>query len=162
MFPRRSAVLLLSLPMLLFPASTLYCDSNASPAAPAATAPAASDASAQIASGKALFQKLTCTLCHKPAGQKALGPTLEGLYGRTVTLDNGKTVTADDAYLRESILDSKAKIVKGYGPIMTDFKGKITPQQLDDLVAYIKSLAAQPSPDKTGAAPSQGSAASQN
>ena len=65
---------------------------------------------------------------------------LEGLYLRTVPLRNGRTVLADDAYLRESILYPEAKVVQGWEPIMPTFKGQAEEEDLIKLLAYIKSL----------------------
>jgi cytochrome c oxidase subunit 2 len=65
-------------------------------------------------------------------------------------LADGSTVTADEAYIRESILDSNAKIVAGYQPLMPSFQGQLTEEQILSLTAYIKSLQSQPVP-ATGA-----------
>lgn len=88
-----------------------------------------------VVSGAKLYTSLNCYTCH---GVQA--PTLAGLYGGQVRLADGSTVTADESYLRESILDSTAKTVAGYPPIMPSFRGQITEEQLFDLIAYIKSL----------------------
>ncbi|HZS44381.1 MAG TPA: cytochrome c oxidase subunit II [Blastocatellia bacterium] len=95
-------------------------------------------------SGQKLFQQLACITCHKTDGS-GRGPVLEGLYGKPVTLDNGQTVTVDDTYIRESILDSNAKIVNGYQrpSIMPTFKGLVNEEQLLQLIAYIKSIGPQ-------------------
>ena len=65
---------------------------------------------------------------------------LDGLFGKTVTLQNGGTVTADEAYIREAILNPAAKVVAGFQPIMPTFQGLVTEEQLLELVEYIKSL----------------------
>ncbi len=91
------------------------------------------------AMGQKLFQSLACHTCHAATAQ-ARGPSLEGVYGSTVQLDNGQTVVADDAYLRESILTPKAKIVAGYQPLMPTFQGLVSEEQVLQLIAYIKSL----------------------
>jgi cytochrome c oxidase subunit 2 len=94
--------------------------------------------------GEQLFQRNHCTDCHSPAGQANRGPTLAGLSGSNVPIQQGggqvMTVKADDAYIRESILDPRAKIVAGYDPIMPSFKDQISEQDLFQIVAYIKSL----------------------
>ncbi|HYL80606.1 MAG TPA: hypothetical protein VEU07_07325, partial [Candidatus Acidoferrum sp.] len=66
-----------------------------------------------------------------------------GVFGNPVKLTTGQTVIADEAYIRESILDPPAKIVAGYQPIMPPFKGQVSEDQLVQLLAYIKSLAAE-------------------
>ncbi len=70
------------------------------------------------------------------------GPSLRGVYGSRVQLAGGQTVLADDAYIRESILNPNAKIVAGYKPnVMPSFQGQITEEGILQLVVYIKSLA---------------------
>jgi len=86
-------------------------------------------------SGARLFQSYGCVACH---GQRA--PTLAGLYMSQVRLDDGRTVLADEQYLRESIIEPAAKIVAGYGPIMPSFRAQLTEEQIFDLIEYIKSL----------------------
>lgn len=94
-----------------------------------------------VAGGK-LFSQMNCTSCHKDPGVEAKGPSLVGLFGREVKLDGGKTATADEAYLRESILRPAAKVVAGYRPIMPPYEAeaKISEEGLNDLIAYLKSL----------------------
>ncbi len=89
--------------------------------------------------GEMLFQKLGCGTCHRPDGT-GQGPSLVGLFGKPVQLQRGRTVTADEAYIRESILDPQAKIVAGYPPIMPTFKGLISEDGILQIIAYIKSL----------------------
>jgi cytochrome c oxidase subunit 2 len=89
--------------------------------------------------GRQLFLKFQCITCHS-ANAEARAPVLEGLYGRTVPLNNGRRVVADDAYLRESILYPEAKIVQGWEPIMPTFKGQADEEDLIKLLAFIKSL----------------------
>jgi cytochrome c oxidase subunit 2 len=99
-----------------------------------------------VAAGQQLFQTLGCASCHSEGGQGGRGAPLAGIFGKQVALANGQTVTADDAYLRESILNPQAKLVAGYGPIMPTFQGQVSEEQLLQLVTYIKSL----SPAQTG------------
>lgn len=89
--------------------------------------------------GAALFTSLGCIGCHQ-AADSPVAPTLHGIYGNPVQLEGGQTVTADDAYIRESILDPTAKVVKGFNPIMPSFQGKVTDAQIQQLIDYIKSL----------------------
>ena len=79
--------------------------------------------------------------CHLPDG-KGRGPSLVGVFNSKVTLDNGNVVTADESYLRESILTSQAKTVKGYEHIMPTFQGLINEDGLAGLIEYIKSMQA--------------------
>jgi len=90
--------------------------------------------------GQQLFQTLGCVSCHGANGEGGRGPTLAGLFGRDVRLGNGQTVRADEAYIRESILNPQAKLVEGFGPIMPTFQGQVSEDQLVQLLAFIKSL----------------------
>lgn len=94
-----------------------------------------------VEAGARLYTQLGCATCHNP-GAGALGPYLGGVAGHQVKLADGTEVMADDEYLRESILNSQAKIVAGFAPVMPLFKGMITEDQVLNLVAYIKSLPA--------------------
>ena len=94
-------------------------------------------------SGAKLFADLACNTCHRPDAQ-GRGPVLEGLFGRTVDLQNGETVTVDEAYVRESILTPAAKITAGFQPIMPTFQGLVSEEQLLALVEYVKSLKGLP------------------
>ena len=89
--------------------------------------------------GAKLFQQHACNSCHRPASL-ARGPNLAGLFGRPVQLADGRTITADEGYIRESILNPSAKIVAGFQPIMPTFQGLIDEEGILELVAYIRSL----------------------
>ena len=85
---------------------------------------------------------------------------LEGLFGKTVALQNGDTVVADEAYIRESILNPGAKITAGFQPIMPTFQGLVSEEQVLELIEYVKSLGTQPQvesarPTPPGAAPGE-------
>jgi cytochrome c oxidase subunit 2 len=92
--------------------------------------------------GQKLFQQLGCSTCHQSTGQ-GRGPRLIGIYGKPVLLGDGTSVIADDNYIRESILDPKAKIVAGFQPLMPTFQGIVSEEQLLQLTAYIKSLGSE-------------------
>jgi cytochrome c oxidase subunit 2 len=91
--------------------------------------------------GESLFQRFGCAACHRATGTSQ-GPSLAGLFGKPVQLQQGITVTADENYIRESIVDPRAKIVAGYQPIMPTFKGLVSEEAILQLIAYIKSLSA--------------------
>jgi cytochrome c oxidase subunit 2 len=93
--------------------------------------------------GEKLFADLACNTCHRPDSQ-GRGPVLEGLFGKTVTLQSGETVAVDEAYVRESILNPAAKITAGFQPIMPTFQGLVSEEQLLQLVEYVKSLQVRP------------------
>jgi cytochrome c oxidase subunit II len=92
-----------------------------------------------VAAGQKLFTSLACVTCH--TGESgARGPNLAGVAGHEVELQGGVKVIADDAYLRESIVNPAAKIVNGFQPLMPTFQGMVTEEQLLQLIVYLKSL----------------------
>jgi cytochrome c oxidase subunit 2 len=93
------------------------------------------------AGGHRLFMSLGCAECHSGLSD-ARGPRLEGLFGTEVKLQDGSSVVADEAYIRESILDPRAKLVSGFQPLMPSFRGRLSEEDLVLLVAYVKSLGA--------------------
>jgi cytochrome c oxidase subunit 2 len=97
--------------------------------------------------GQAIFQQLGCSTCHRSDTQ-GRGPNLVGVFGKPVQLEDGRTVMADENYVRESILSPAAKVVAGFKPIMPTFQGIVSEEQVTALVAYVKSLSQPP----TGAA----------
>jgi cytochrome c oxidase subunit 2 len=93
-------------------------------------------------SGERLFRELGCSGCH--IGTSVIrAPPLEGLFGRPVPLDNGEVVTADEAYIRDSILFPAKQIVGGYTNAMPTFQGRLNEEELLQIVAYIKNLGTQ-------------------
>ena len=95
-----------------------------------------------VAAGQKLFQALACNTCHMSESQ-GRGPMLTNLFGKPVELQGGGTVTADEAYIRESIVHPQAKIVAGFQPLMPTFQGLVTEEQLLQLITYVKSLSPQ-------------------
>jgi cytochrome c oxidase subunit 2 len=105
--------------------------------------------SSLAARGQRAFQDLACHTCHMSNAQ-GRGPVLDRLFGGQVTLADGSTVVADEAYLRESILRPQAKLVAGYQPIMPTFQGLVNEEALIGLIEYIKSLQPAASPGTSG------------
>jgi len=93
--------------------------------------------------GAKLFQDLACSNCHKPDGSGRC-PTLVGLFGKNVQLSDGKIVKADEAYIRESILQPNAKVVANFQPVMPTFQGLVTEEGVLSLIEYIKSMGEKP------------------
>jgi cytochrome c oxidase subunit 2 len=105
-----------------------------------AAASAADAGLSMIQQGEKLFEQYGCVTCHV-TDQK--GPSLRNVFGRPVELEDGRVVPADEAFIRESILNPNAKVVKGYKhDVMPVFQGQIDEDQLLQLVVYIKSLSA--------------------
>jgi len=93
--------------------------------------------------GFQLFQEKGCRACHSMDGTPLVGPTVKGLFGKTViVLTDGKErkVVADENYLRKSLIEPNADIVKGFPPIMPSQKGLITDEELEGIIRYIKEL----------------------
>jgi cytochrome c oxidase subunit II len=109
--------------------------------------------------GQRLFQQHGCVTCHIAAGGGP-GPSLAGVYGSQVQLANGQTVTADDNYIHESIVNPSAKVVNGYQPIMPSFQGQLSEQEILQIIAYLKSLGGQGGGTSGTAAPPAPGAAS--
>jgi len=93
--------------------------------------------------GQQLFTQLGCSTCHRFDVQ-GRGPNLTGVFGKPVLLEDGRTVIADENYVRESILLPAAKVVSGFKPVMPSFQGQVSEEQLTSLVAYVKSLSQAP------------------
>jgi cytochrome c oxidase subunit 2 len=112
------------------------------------------------ATGEKVFGELGCSTCHRPDSQ-GRGPNLQGVFGKPVELADGRTVTADENYVRECILDPGSRRVKGFQPIMPTFQGLVSEEQVNALVAYVKSLSKAAAPaTNTAAAASPSNAAS--
>ncbi len=93
--------------------------------------------------GHKIFEQYGCANCHR-TDSSGRCPNLTGLFGTTVQLTGGGRVKADEAYIRESILQPMAKIVAGYEPIMPTFQGQLTEEQVLELIEFVKSLAPRP------------------
>jgi cytochrome c oxidase subunit 2 len=102
--------------------------------------------------GLALFAQNGCSTCHL-MNEQGRCPILKGLYNKPVELDDGRTVIADDAYLRACILNPSSRKVKGFDPsVMPNYQGQLSEENVIQLIAYIKSLAA-PAVTTQGAVP---------
>jgi cytochrome c oxidase subunit 2 len=99
--------------------------------------------------GAKVFNDLGCSTCHMDSAQ-GRGPSLKGVFGSQVTLATGDKVTVDEAYVRESILTPTAKMVAGFPPLMPTFQGVVSEEQIAQLTAYVKSLAAAPATAPAG------------
>jgi cytochrome c oxidase subunit 2 len=108
--------------------------------------------------GGRLFQDLACNTCHLDTG-KGRGPSLKDIVGKTVDLADGSTTVVDEGYLRESIINSQAKIVKGYQPLMPAFQGLVSEDNLAALVEYVKSQSPPATTPAPAAAPTNPPAA---
>ncbi|HEY5890538.1 MAG TPA: cytochrome c [Acidimicrobiia bacterium] len=95
-----------------------------------------------VARGMQLATDKGCAACHTSDGTPLTGPTWKGLAGSTRPLESGETVVADTAYLFNSIVDPGSQIVEGFADVMpADYAETLTEAEINDLVAYIQSLA---------------------
>ncbi len=94
---------------------------------------------AWIAQGEKVAISFACTSCHTSSGSKGVGPTWKSLYGTDVALTDGSTVTADWAYITESIRSPSAKITEGFQAVMPAYSS-LSDADINALAAYIKSL----------------------
>jgi len=90
--------------------------------------------------GEHLVGRAGCLNCHAVSGKEKIGPNFQGLHGSKVPLEGGKTVTADEEYLRESLVDPGAKIVKGYPNVMPTYKTSMKPEEVQAVVEYLKTV----------------------
>jgi cytochrome c oxidase subunit II len=109
----------------------------------AATFAAAKSAAtpAPVEQGEAMVKLLEakdCLTCHSVDGSDGIGPTFKGMFGRKTKLKDGSTITADEKYLREAILDPSKTIVDGFDDVMP--KPEITDEEVNALIEYLKNL----------------------
>jgi len=88
--------------------------------------------------GFALFRQLGCSGCHA-AGSTVHAPSLAGLLGREVHLQDGRSLVADENYVRDSILLPKKDLVAGFDPVMPSFAGQVSEEDIQALVAFLRS-----------------------
>lgn len=87
--------------------------------------------------GWMLIEEKGCVACHQQSsGFRA--PVLNNLHGRTVKLTDGSEITGDDAYIKESIIAPMTKVVAGYQPVMPNYQGQFTDEEMEALIAAMK------------------------
>ena len=96
-----------------------------------------------IQAGEILYQRRGCIQCHSVDGAAKVGPTFKDVFGTNQALTDGTSVTVDENYLRESILEPQAKVRAGYKPVMPTYQGQLKDEEISALIAYIKSLSKQ-------------------
>lgn len=89
--------------------------------------------------GEKMYNQQGCAGCHTLDGGPKTGPTWKGLFGKTEPMADGSSVTVDENYLRQSILEPQAKLVQGFPPAMPTFKGKLSDKKIDALITFIKA-----------------------
>ncbi|PZC45641.1 MAG: cytochrome c oxidase subunit 2 [Chloroflexi bacterium] len=124
-------------PTTSVPTSTTPATQATTPA-PTSTTPSSNNGG-DPARGEALYNSKGCVGCHTVDGSTRVGPSWKGIYGTQEELADGSTITVDDDYIRRSISEPAAQVVKGFTAIpMTAFQ--FSDQENDDIIAFIKSL----------------------
>lgn len=100
----------------------------------------AEDGETPAAFGARIFTRKGCNACHSTDGAPMTGPTWKGLYGSQRSFLDGSSATADDNYIRQSILDPNAQVVQGFTPQMPSFQGQLEDQHITALIEYMKTL----------------------
>jgi len=90
--------------------------------------------------GRKLYVSKACNTCHSIENKNLVGPAFNGVYGKTRVFTSGEKLTADENYIRESILEPQAKIVAGYDPVMPTYQGLLGDREIDAIIAYMKTL----------------------
>jgi cytochrome c oxidase subunit 2 len=103
--------------------------------------------------GELTFNQAGCSTCHSLDGSAKVGPTFKGVFGRQEKIFGQGTITVDENYIRESILDPQAKLVEGFPPAMPTFKGQLSDRRILGLVEYIKTSASTGEPVPKAAPP---------
>lgn len=111
-----------------------------------------------VKAGENLFVQKGCLACHMSV-PGSLGPDLAGVFGSERTFQDGSTAIADEAYLREAILNPMSRVVAGYQPVMPTFQGQISEPELLQIIQYIRSLAAPEAPEAAEASEAESMAA---
>ena len=90
--------------------------------------------------GQDIFNRMACNVCHSIDGSLKLGPTIKNQYGKEILHTDGSVVIIDDQYIRESLIDPLKHIAEGFTPIMPSYKPVLSDEDIENLIAYIKSL----------------------
>lgn len=90
--------------------------------------------------GARLYTSKACNTCHSTDGSIKVGPSWQGLFGSQRQLQSGQSVTADENYIRESMVNPGAKVVQGFQNVMPTYAGSLTDNEINALIEYIKSL----------------------
>ena len=87
-----------------------------------------------------MYQQRGCMGCHSIDGSKRTGPSFQNRYGNPRPLSSGEEIVVDANYVRESVLNPKAKVAAGFQPVMPSFQGQLSDDDIDSIIAYLKTL----------------------
>jgi cytochrome c oxidase subunit 2 len=98
--------------------------------------------------GERWYKNLGCAQCHTTDGTKSTGPSWKNLWGESQTMADGSTVTVDENYVHESIVNPSARIVSGYQNVMPSFQGRLEEKSIRNIIAFLKTLSDKTSPEE--------------
>lgn len=90
--------------------------------------------------GEKIYKEKGCNACHSVDGSVLVGPSFKGIFGHAAVMQDGSSVNVDENYIKQSIIEPQAHVVKGFQPVMPSFKGILSDEEVTALVAYIKTL----------------------
>ena len=90
--------------------------------------------------GQLLYRMRGCKQCHSVDGTAGTGPTFADLFGHPVALASGETVTAEENYLRQAMVDPQSQVVAGFEPVMPTYRGRLKDEEIAAIIEYIKTL----------------------
>jgi cytochrome c oxidase subunit 2 len=93
-----------------------------------------------VEAGQRLYNTRGCAQCHSVDGKPGTGPTFKGVFGSTHPIVGGVSVTVDENYVRESILEPQAKVVAGFNPVMPTYQGRLSDKEIGAIIEYLKTL----------------------
>jgi cytochrome c oxidase subunit 2 len=93
--------------------------------------------------GELLYGTKGCRACHSLDGSKLVGPSFKDVYGFEFDTREGVRITADVAYIKQSILTPNVSVIKGFEPVMTPFEGKITDKEIEAITAWLRTLSSK-------------------
>ena len=90
--------------------------------------------------GELLYNRQGCKACHSLDGSNLVGPSLMNVYGYEFMTTAGNSILADDAYIKESILDPNVSVIEGYQPVMTPYAGILDDREIGAIIEFLKSI----------------------
>ncbi len=90
--------------------------------------------------GQLVYENRGCATCHSTDGSKGQGPSWKGIFGQTHNFADGTSAPVDENYIRESIMEPNAKVVRGYEAVMPTFKGLLRDRQVLGIIEFIKQM----------------------
>lgn len=94
--------------------------------------------------GLQVLKKNACISCHSLDGNKLIGPSFKGVWGINevvVTAGEEREITVDEAYIKNSIYEPNADVVKGYNQgLMISYQNLVSEEEMEHIIDYLKTL----------------------